>query len=58
MSKINNPQKLLNCLKEPDDIVKKNAAYCICQLVDKSKENAQIICDAGGSGIIVDFITN
>ena len=58
INKINNPQKLLNCLKDNDDIVKKNAAFCICEIVNKSPENAQVICDAGGPGIIVDFITN
>ena len=58
MAKINNPQKLLNCLKDSDDIVKKNAAFCICEIVNKSPENAQAICSAGGPGILVDFITN
>ena len=58
INKINNPQKLLNCLKDPDDIVKKNAAFCICEIVNKSPDNAQAICDAGGPGILVDFITN
>ena len=58
MAKINNPQKLLNCLKDPDDIVKKNAAFCVCEIVNKSPENAQAIVSAGGPGIIVDFITN
>ena len=56
--KINNPQKILNCLKDNDEIVKKNTAFCICELVNKSPENTQIICDAGGAGILVDFITN
>ena len=58
MAKLNNPQKLLNCLKDNDDIVKKNAAFCICEIVNKSPENAQAICSAGGPGILVDFITN
>ncbi|MCQ2817053.1 MAG: hypothetical protein MJ252_07290 [archaeon] len=58
MAKINNPQKLLSCLKDPDDIVKKNAAFCICEIVNKSPENAQAICSAGGAGVLVDFITN
>ena len=49
MAKINNPQKLLNCLKDSDDIVKKNADYWICEIVNKSPENVQII---------VDFISN
>ena len=57
IGRIQNPQKLLNCLKYPDDIVKKNAAFCICELVNKSPENAQVICDSGGAGILVDYIT-
>ena len=58
MAKINNPQKLLNCLKDSDDIVKKNADYWICEIVNKSPENVQAIVSAGGPGIIVDFISN
>ena len=58
MAKINHPQKLLNCLKDPDDTVKKNAAFCICEIVNKSPENAQAICSAGGPAILVEFITN
>ena len=58
IARIQNPQKLLNCLKYPDEIVKKNAAFCICELVNKSPENAQVICDSGGAGIFVDYITN
>ena len=58
MAKINNPQKLLSCLKDPDDIVKKNSAFCICEIVNKSPENAQAICSAGGAGVLVDFISN
>jgi len=58
INKLQNPQKLLNCLKDPDDIVKKNAAFCICEIVNKSPDNAQIICESGGSGILVDYITN
>ena len=58
MAKNNNPQKLLNCLKDSDDIVKKNADYWICEIVNKSPENVQAIVSAGGPGIIVDFISN
>ena len=58
LAKINNPQKLLNYLKDSNDIVKKNAAFCICKIVNKSPENAQAIVSAGGPGINVDFITN
>ena len=58
LNKISNPQKLLNCLKDPDDIVKKNAAFCVCEIVNKSPSNATIITDNGGAGILVDYITN
>lgn len=58
MVKLNNPQKLLSCLKDPDDIVKKNAAFCICEIVNKSQTNATNIVNAGGAAILVEFITN
>ena len=58
LAKINNPQKLLNYLKNSNNIVKKIAAFCICKIVNKSPENAQAIVSAGGPGINVDFITN
>jgi hypothetical protein len=58
MAKLKNVQSLLNCLKYPDDIVKKNAAMCICEIVNKSHENATIIANAGGAAILVEFITN
>ena len=57
MAKIKNLQKILNCLKDSDDIVKKNAS-CICELVNKSPENSQTIVSEGGHDIIVDLITN
>jgi len=46
------------CLKDPDDTVKKNAAFCICEIVNKSQENAQQIVNSGGPAILVEFITN
>jgi hypothetical protein len=58
MTKLGNPQKLLSCLKDNDDTVKKNAAYCICEIVNKSQENASSIVAAGGAAILVEFITN
>lgn len=58
LTRLKQPQKLLNCLKDGDDIVKKNAAYCICEIVNKSYENAKIICEAGGPAILVEYITN
>jgi len=58
MTKLNNSQKLLTCLKDTDTIVKKNAAYCICEIVNKSPENALNIVNSGGAAILVEFITN
>ena len=58
MSKLTNPQKLVNCLKDPDEIVKQNAAMCIGEIVNKSPECAQEICDAGAPNILVNYIAN
>jgi hypothetical protein len=58
MAKLNNPSKLLSCLKDSDVYVKKNAAFCICEIVNKSPENAMSIVNAGGAPILVEFITN
>jgi len=52
------PQKLLNCLKDYDDLVKKNAAYCVCEIINKSIKHAKNIVDAGGAAILVEYITN
>jgi hypothetical protein len=57
MNKIN-PQKLLSCLKDADRVVKKNAALCICEIVNKNINNASVIVNNGGAAIIVEFITN
>ena len=58
MAKLTSPQKLLNNLKDPDDIVKKNTAFTLCEIVNKSPENSQAIVTAGGPAALVDFITN
>lgn len=58
LSKLGNSKKLLDCLKDNDITVKKNAAYCICQIVNKSPENAQNIVTAGGPSMLVEFITS
>jgi Armadillo/beta-catenin-like repeat len=58
MAKLNNASKLLNCLKDNDLSVKKNSAYCICEIVNKSPENAMNVVSAGGAPILVEFITN
>ena len=58
MLKISNPQKLLSCLKDDDNIVKRNAAFCICEIAKKAQENCQSLVSAGGASILVDFIAN
>jgi hypothetical protein len=58
LTKITHPQRLLNCLKDPDDTVKRNAAICINEIVNKTPENAQAINSSGGPAILVEFITN
>ena len=58
MMKLENPQKLLSCLKDKDNVVKINAAFCVYEIVNKSSENALAICNAGGVVLIVDFIAN
>ena len=54
--KINLLQKLLNCLKDPDDIIKKIEPYCVCEIVNKSPENANHVWEWRGPSIIVEFI--
>jgi hypothetical protein len=58
MSKLTHPQKLLNCLKDNDEIVRNNAAMCICEIVNKCPENAQAICSAGAPVVITNYIKN
>ena len=57
MNKLN-PQKLLSCLNDDDKIVKKNAAFCVCEIVNKNVNNAGVIVNNGGAGILVAFITS
>jgi len=56
MEKLTNPEKILANLFDTDVTVKKNAAFCICEIVNKSPENAQYIVDKGGLRILVNFI--
>jgi len=56
MNKLTDPEKILANLFDTDSIVKKNAAFCICEIVNKSPENAQYIVDKGGLRILVNFI--
>lgn len=57
MSKLD-PQKLLSCLNENDNVVKHNAAFCLCKIAERSLENSQRIIENGGAAILVEFITN
>jgi HEAT repeat protein len=52
------PKLLLGCLMSPDLVVKKNTAFCICEIVNKGLENAMKIAKIGGIGILVHFIAN
>lgn len=53
-----NPQKLLACLKpEEDPTVRKNAAFCIRELVNKNTNMAHNIVNHKGVEILVDFIS-
>lgn len=56
LSKLNNPQKLLSCLKDPDDVVRQNAAMCIGEIVNKSPECAQAIVSSGGPLVVVNYV--
>lgn len=58
MNRLGNCKKLLDCLRDSDVTVKKNAAYCICQIVNKSPENATAVVQNGGAPMLVEFITN
>jgi len=49
--------KILNCLKDQDMLVRKNAATCIREIAKHSPELAKLICNAGGSAALVDYIT-
>ena len=57
LSKLTNPQKLLNCLKDTDEIVRQNAAMCIGEIVNKSPESSQAIVSAGGPIVFVKYIS-
>ena len=52
------PKILLGCLMDPDQIIKRNIAFCICEIVNKGQQNAQKFVDIHGLGVLVDFIAN
>jgi len=53
-----NKEQLLKCLKDPDSIVRKNAAFCFYEIVNKSQENALELVSIGGVAALVDYISN
>ena len=56
MNKINPLQKLLNCLKDQDDIIKKNTTYCACEIINKIPENAKHFCESGGHQLLLNLL--
>ena len=58
ISKMSHPQKLLNCLKDEDEIVRLNSAMCISEIVNKSPELAKEICSAGAPQVLTQYISN
>jgi HEAT repeat protein len=53
-----NVQKLLACLKENEDLsVRKNAAFCVRELVNKNTNIASNIVSNKGAQVLVDFIS-
>ena len=45
-------------LMDPDQQIKRNIAFCICEIVNKGPQNAQKFVDIHGLGVLVDFIAN
>ena len=52
------PKILLGSLMDPDQQIKRNIAFCICEIVNKGPQNAQKFVDIHGLGVLVDFIAN
>jgi hypothetical protein len=51
------PKQLIACLMNPDVTVKKNTAFCICEIVNKGLENADKFVQIGGLGVLSKFIS-
>ncbi|MCQ2818625.1 MAG: hypothetical protein MJ252_15260 [archaeon] len=59
LAKLTQPKKLLDNLKpDADDVIKKNAAFCICEIVNKCPENAQVLASAGAASVLTEYIGN
>lgn len=47
---------LISCLLMPDKLLKKNAAFCICEIVNKNEENALKLIEEGVLGALAIYI--
>jgi hypothetical protein len=47
--------RIFNCLKENDVEIRKNAAFCICQISSHNQELAKMVTHAGGVIYMVEF---
>ena len=52
------PTKLMWCLKDPDITVRKNASFCILEIVNKSNKSAEKFVNEGVVAALSDYITN
>merc|ERR1711918_270315 len=48
---------ILNCLKDNDTFVRKNAATCIREVAKHTPELAKLIVNAGGAAALVDYVS-
>lgn len=53
---IQNPKLLLACLLDSDFLIKKNAAFCICEIVNKGFDKAKNVVNIGGLAILTNLI--
>lgn len=58
ISALGKPTKLIYCLKDPDLTVRKNASFCILEIVNKSNKSAEKFVDVGIVAALSDYITN
>merc|ERR1711964_466989 len=49
--------RILHCLKDVDEYVRKNAATCIREIARHTPDLAKLIVNAGGVAAMVDYIT-
>ena len=50
--------KLIYCLKDPDSTVRKNASFCILEIVNKSNKSAEKFVDMGIVAALSDYLSN